>query len=58
MWRHLVTDIKLLCKSEGGATMVEYALLAGLIAAVCAAVVGVLGLAVKGLFADAGEKFP
>lgn len=39
-----------LVREEAGTTAVEYALLAGLIAAVIAATVGVFGQAVNGLF--------
>ncbi len=39
-------------KDKKGATMVEYALMVGLIATVCAGVVAVLGSAVQGIFQE------
>ena len=42
---------------EAGATMVEYAIVAGFIAAVCALAVSIIGLKVNGYFADARDGF-
>ena len=48
--RELLTD-------ESGATMVEYAIMAGFIAAVCALAVSIIGLKVNGYFTDARDGF-
>ncbi len=45
-----VRKVKILWEDESGATMVEYAIMLGLIAAVCIAIVGTLGLSTDGLF--------
>ena len=44
-------------KNEEAATMVEYALMLVLIAAVCAAIVGTLGQSVNGAFTSTNAGF-
>ena len=45
-------------EDEEGATVIEYAMMASLIAAVCAAIVGILGLHVQGLFTRLNDITP
>lgn len=45
-------------RDESGATAVEYAILASLIAAVCVAVIFGLGEKTKGLFTTFSETYP
>jgi len=45
-------------KDEEGATMVEYGLMVALIAAVCIAVVGLLGTNLHDLFSAVKDKIP
>ena len=47
-----------LLRREDGATSVEYAAMAGLIAAVVAVSVGILGTVVNGLFLTVAGLFP
>jgi len=47
-----------LLKDEQGATMVEYALMLGLIMLVCIAAVGFLGLSASNLFTANGNALP
>ena len=48
-----MTNISRILRDERGATMVEYAIMLGLIAAVCIVVISVLGVKVNGLFESA-----
>ena len=45
-------------RDESGASAVEYAILASLIAAVCVAVIFSLGETTKGLFSTFSESYP
>jgi Flp pilus assembly pilin Flp len=53
----LKTITRRFVKSEQAATMVEYALMLVLIAAICAAIVGTLGQSVNGAFTSTNAGF-
>lgn len=50
--------IKIFLKDQGGATAIEYAIMASLIAAVVVISVGTMGGKVKGLFQTVADLFP
>lgn len=52
MCAHLIE----LMRDEDGATMVEYALMAGFIAAVCVGIVESIGLSTRDLYASCADK--
>ena len=54
MWKRLVDVVK----DEEGATMVEYALMLALIAAVCIAVVTTLGTRAQSTFQTTADSMP
>lgn len=54
----MVQRIKDLFVDEEGATMVEYALLLGLIAVVSIAVIGTMGGKIKDLFQASSDQLP
>lgn len=58
MWVELARSALRLCEDEDGATMVEYAIMASFIAAVCMGVVASIGLRTQELFAMAEAGFP
>lgn len=49
---------RLIPKNQRGATLVEYALILGLIAIVSIAILGVLGGSVHDLFSEVNDKLP
>ena len=55
---HIIRRLKLLRASSRGATAVEYAIMASLIAVVIVAAVVALGLSVDGLFQSAVDAVP
>lgn len=55
---YLESTFRSLWADELGATSVEYAIMASLIAAVIVGAVGVLGQGVLGLFDTVGAKYP
>ncbi len=50
--------IRKLWKDEEGATMVEYALMLALIAAVCIIAVGLIGTGANGTFTNVANQMP
>jgi Flp pilus assembly pilin Flp len=55
---HIIRPLKLLRTNSRGATAVEYAIMASLIAVVIVAAVMALGLSVDGLFQSAVDAVP
>ena len=51
-----ITAVKQIVKGEEGATMIEYALMIALIAAVCIGVVATLGTNTNSLFGNVGTS--
>lgn len=54
----LVKSLRVLCEDEGGATMIEYALMMALIGIFCIGVVTILGQTTQGEYQHAADTFP
>lgn len=58
MFKHMRKNVAYLAKNDEGAALVEYGLLVGLIAVICVAAVGTLGLQVNAMFTAITAALP